>query len=257
MQGNGWFLCRSVVRSCELNSDFDGLHKQGKQRIRAWIITAAIDKSVTDEDLLFAPYEAWLQGEWSVVEAIQWERDFEHVLREVEGEDDTIQYASETKQETEGLIFLEDVTKRSTVLSTQKPEIITHSSLGNIVRYAGEAKKRECGLKYIIFSRMTDNTYNKIDAQITAILALMGFALHDGKPEKSGDGFRITKNGIAVIVENRITRKGQTLFLLSGYDLVAQQKEATGAIQTVNAQYSYAPEYSELHKQVVAVTSTI
>jgi hypothetical protein len=32
-------------------------------------------------------------------------------------------------------------------------------------------------------------------------------------------------------------------------------KEATGAIQTVNAQYSYAPEYSGFRKQAGAVTS--
>jgi len=34
-----------------------------------------------------------------------------------------------------------------------------------------------------------------------------------------------------------------------------QPKRATGAIQTVNAQYSYAPEYSGFRKQVVAVAT--
>lgn len=108
----------------------------------------------------------------------------------------------------------------SNVLSTQKPEIITHNSLGNIVLYTGEVKKKIFGIKHIIFSRMTDNNYNKTDNQITAILALIGSAIHDGKPEKSGKGFRLIKNGIAVIGENRMTRKGQEAFLLSGYDLV-------------------------------------
>ena len=143
------------------------------------------------------------------------------------------------------------------VLSTKKTEIITHNSLGDIVLYAGEAKKRAFGLKHIIFSRMTDGNYNKTDDEITAILALIGSALHDGKSEKSGDGFRIIKNGIAAIIESRMTRRGQEVFLLSGYDLVSQKKEATGAIQTVNAKYSFALEYSLLRKQVVAVTSNI
>jgi len=49
----------------------------------------------------------------------------------------------------------------------------------------------------------------------------------------------------------------QEVFLLSGYDLYDQEKEATEAIQTVSAQYSFAPEYSDLRKQVVAVTSNI
>jgi hypothetical protein len=35
------------------------------------------------------------------------------------------------------------------------------------------------------------------------------------------------------------------------------KKEATVAIQTVIARYSYAPEYSEFRKQVVAVTSVV
>jgi hypothetical protein len=35
------------------------------------------------------------------------------------------------------------------------------------------------------------------------------------------------------------------------------KKEATVAIQTVNVQYSSAPEYSGFRKQVVAVTSNI
>jgi len=37
--------------------------------------------------------------------------------------------------------------------------------------------------------------------------------------------------------------------------MIHPKKEATDAIQTVNAQYSFAPEYSGLRKQVVAVTS--
>ena len=53
-----------------------------------------------------------------------------------------------------------------------------------------------------------------------------------------------------------MTKKGH-LFLLSGYDLIDQEKEATEAIQTVNAQYSSALEYSDLRKQVVAVASNI
>jgi hypothetical protein len=54
-----------------------------------------------------------------------------------------------------------------------------------------------------------------------------------------------------------MTRRGQEVFLLSGYDLVSQKIEATDVIQTVNAKYSFAPEYSLLRKQVVAVTSNI
>jgi hypothetical protein len=52
-------------------------------------------------------------------------------------------------------------------------------------------------------------------------------------------------------------KKGQEVFWLSGYDLIPQQKEATVAIQTVIAQYNYAPEHSEFHKQASAVTSNI
>jgi hypothetical protein len=52
-------------------------------------------------------------------------------------------------------------------------------------------------------------------------------------------------------------KKGQEVFLLSGYDLIPQQKEATVAIQTVIAQHTYAPEHSEFRKQAGAVTSNI
>jgi hypothetical protein len=41
---------------------------------------------------------------------------------------------------------------------------------------------------------MSDNNYNKTDDQIAAILALIGSTLHDGKPEKSGDGFSVMKS---------------------------------------------------------------
>jgi hypothetical protein len=137
-------------------------------------------------------------------------------LREMENEQNVIQQENKAEQEMnakiEGLIFLDNLTKMTRVLSTKKPEIIIHNSIGDRALYAGEAKKRAFGLKYIIFSRVTDNNYNKTDDQITAILALICSALHDGKPEKSGDGFRIIKNGIATIIENRMTRKGQEVF---------------------------------------------
>jgi len=45
------------------------------------------------------------------------------------------------------------------------------------------------------------------------------------------------------------------LFIREG--TTGDKKEATVAIQTVIAQYSYAPEYSRLRKQVVAVTSDV
>ena len=61
---------------------------------------------------------------------------------------------------------------------------------------------------------MTDHNYNKTDDQITAILALIGSALHDGKFEKNSDGFRVIKSGIAAIIENRLTRKGQEVFFV-------------------------------------------
>jgi hypothetical protein len=183
----------------------------------------------------------------------------EQVLREAnqtEAFDDVL--SNEEKQETKDLIFLEDLTKMTNVLSTQKPEIISHSSLGNIVLYAGEAKKKSFGLKHIIFSRMTDNNYNKTDDQITAILALICSALHNGKVVSNNSGrFEISKNGILAIVDTMKTRKGKQIFLLTGFDIQKNTKEVTDAIQTVNAQYSSTPEYSGFRKQVVAVTSNI
>ena len=144
--------------------------------------------------------------------------------------------------------------KMVNVLSTKKAEIITHKSIGNVYICIGEPTKDSYGLKFIIHQRMLQNRTND---EITAILTLICSAIHDGDSKADyGSSFKVTKNGITAIIDSLVSERGK-ICLLTGYDLNKNKEEATEAIQTVIAQYSAAPEYSLLRKQVVAVTSNI
>jgi len=113
---------------------------------------------------------------------------FESVLREAD--ENEVNQESEKKEEE--LIFLDDLVKMTNVLSTGKEfEVISHDSFGDIVVRLGEAKKNSEGLRHIIFRRKLQK---KTDDEITAILALVGSALHDGKPIRSGRVFKIIHN---------------------------------------------------------------
>jgi len=125
----------------------------------------------------------------------------------------------------------------------------------------------------IIIGRLTDRNYNKSDIQITAILGLIGSALHDGKEpteeelnligklefnhekrQENKDRFLIIKNGILAIIENDM---GQ--YLLSGYDISKPKKyldKANEMIKLVISKYgnNLSKEFSNLQKEVAKIT---
>jgi len=173
---------------------------------------------------------------------------FESVLREAN--------ESEEENKTEELIFLEDLTKMTNVLSSKKKsEIITHKTIGDVYIHNGKAELDSYGLKHIIYKRKAIE--KRTDEEITSMLSLICSAIHDGVPSPSYNNcVMVTKNGITAVITRLVLENGE-IGLLTGYDLNTKKKEATDAIQAVIAQYSSAPEYSEFRKQVVAVTSNI
>jgi len=175
---------------------------------------------------------------------------FESVLREANG--------NEAKQESENkaeeLIFLEDLVKMTSVLSTKKSKVIVHKSIGDVRICIGKPSLDSYGLRHIIYKRK--DSENRTEDEITAMLSLICSAIHDGDPKPDYDCIKVTKNGITAIITRLVSERGK-IGLLTGYDLDTNKKEATEAIQTVIARYSSTLEYSGLREQVVAVASKI
>jgi hypothetical protein len=65
--------------------------------------------------------------------------------------------------------------------------------------------------------------------------------------------------GLQHIIEGRYTRGGTAsdTWLLTGYMVDTDKKEATGTIAKVNSLYGYAPEFAGLQTQVGAVIASI
>ena len=146
----------------------------------------------------------------------------------------------------------------SGILTTGTSEKIINKDLGEITIDAGETGKAGYGLKHIIEQRYFKDKMNETD--ITALLYLVKEAAATGVLNtsmiKGNDKIGIEKDGITAIV--RTDRDGiQEKWILSGYALNSKKKEAAVAIQTVSAQYGYAPEFSGFRKQVGAVLASL
>ncbi|QEJ98658.1 LPD1 domain-containing protein [Treponema phagedenis] len=154
-----------------------------------------------------------------------------------------------------GATVKEDLKKLTSVLETGKSSSVHHKDLGEIIVDVGNTGKSGYGLKHIIEQRYSKDGKN--EDEITALCILLQDAMKDGSFRKNDNHFaEIIKNGVmAVVSKQRNGDKEQ--WLLTGYDLHSKKEEATDAIQTVIAKYSYTPEFSDLRKQVGAVTASL
>lgn len=141
------------------------------------------------------------------------------------------------------------------ILESGKSATIRHKDIGDIVVGEGTTGKSGYGIKHIIEQRYAKD--GKSEEEIAALCYLIMNSLKDGEFRKNDEHFaEIKKKGImAVVSKQRNGNKEQ--WLLTGYDLYAEKTEATDAIQTVIAQYSYTPAFSGLRKQVGAVIASL
>jgi hypothetical protein len=187
---------------------------------------------------------------------------YERIYREAEEQEQTAANPKKPENTKYYEISLEDLKKMAAIITTGNDDIIEHKELGSIILKAGEPKVNHgMGIKHIIASRVSKGIRN--ENILTTILALVCSALHNGGVKKSFDTkgndlgrYEITKNGIEAII-TKIKDKDGVSYLLTGYALDSKEKEATEAIQTVIAQYGYAPEFSSFRKQVGAIVSSI
>ena len=166
----------------------------------------------------------------------------------------------DSESELKDLQIRECFKRLSDILETGKSQIIQNEKLGNISVDKGFTGKNGYGLLHIIENRTKEG---KNDEETTAIIYLVMQAAKDGnitrnitdKDEpKRIRRIELEKNGIIALLSlhrNFIEEK----WILTGFDSKNKNEEATEAIQTVIARYSYTPEFSYFRKQVGAVVS--
>ncbi len=132
---------------------------------------------------------------------------------------------------------------------------IENPAIGEIAILAGKTGKHGYGLRHIIEQRYKKDGKNA--EELAALIPLICSAAITGKiKRKDSNRVEIVKDGVmAVISRTRNGKKEQ--WILTGYDLFDQKEKATDAIKEVISQYGYAPEFSDLKKQVGAVISSI
>lgn len=146
------------------------------------------------------------------------------------------------------------------ILSTGKAETVKNKEIGDIVVEAGETKTKEkngYGLKHIIEERYKKD--KRTEEETSAMLPLIFDVVKNGK-EMKGKKFKRTINlekGAFIAIIRKQPNDKNSQWVLSGFDNNQKEKEATGAIKTVSATNSYAPEYSDIRKQVGAVIASL
>ena len=158
---------------------------------------------------------------------------------------------------------IERLKKLSGILKSEKSEIIQNKEFGEIFIDKGYTGKSGYGLLHIIEGRNNKDFYN--ENEITALLFKVVDSVENGKffveqPNirngKNTGRFGIEKDGIIAYV-SRVRNDKDEKFVLSGFALNEKKEEATEAIRTVIARYSYTPEFSDIRKQVGAVVSSL
>ncbi|WP_187427642.1 LPD1 domain-containing protein [Treponema phagedenis] len=163
------------------------------------------------------------------------------------GDDDGNKIGGETVKE--------DLKKLTAVLETGKSSSVRHKDLGEIIVDVGNTGKSGYGLKHIIEQRYSKDGKN--EDEITALLQLVIDATKNGTVTRTNERtIEVSKNGIVAILR-RENEERNTKWILTGFADWNKDKEATDAIQTVIAQYSYTPEFSSFRKQVGAVTASL
>ncbi len=131
---------------------------------------------------------------------------------------------------------------------------IENPELGEISVEAGETGKSGWGLKHIIEQRYK-NDGKDID-EISTLIPMILWAAKDGKiTRENARIYELEENGIIAIVRKADDKTNK--WILTGFENRDKQKEATDAIKTGIAKYSYLPEYSSFRKQVGAVIASI
>ncbi|QEJ94656.1 hypothetical protein FUT79_05190 [Treponema phagedenis] len=154
-----------------------------------------------------------------------------------------------------GATVKEDLKKLTAVLETGKSSSVRHKDLGEIIVDVGNTGKSGYGLKHIIEQRYSKDGKN--EDEITALLQLVIDATKNGTVTRTNERtIEVSKNGIVAILR-RENEERNTKWILTGFADWNKDKEATDAIQTVIAQYSYTPEFSSFRKQVGAVTASL
>ena len=125
--------------------------------------------------------------------------------------------------------------------------------------FPGSTGKSGMGIRHIIEERFKKDNLT-ID-QITSLAALILDAVQTGKvTRESRNRCEFTKNGIIAIVKKNFDNS-KINWILTGFAYKGEsrnkEREATEAIQTVNARYGHSPEYSSFRIQVGAVITSL
>jgi hypothetical protein len=152
--------------------------------------------------------------------------------------------------------------KLSRILETGESKTIINKELGEIFVDKGLTGKKGFGLLHIIESRTQEG---RNDEETAAIIHLVTQAAKEGNinrkitdkddPQKIRR-VEIEKNGIIALLSLH-RNNNEEKWILTGFDNRDKKEEATGAIQTVIAQYGFTPEFSYFRKQVGAVVSSL
>jgi hypothetical protein len=150
----------------------------------------------------------------------------------------------------------------SRILETGKSQAIQNEKLGEISIDKGLTGRKGSGLLHIIENRTQEG---RNDEETTAIIHLVTQAAKEGNitrkitdkddPQKIRR-VEIEKNGIIALLSLH-RNNNEKKWILTGFDNRDKKEEATEAIQTVIAKYSYTPEFSYFRKQVGAVVSSM
>jgi hypothetical protein len=156
-----------------------------------------------------------------------------------------------------------DFIKLTNILTSGKSEIMFNNKLeSKITIDKGYTGKDGHGLLHIIEGRHIKNKHSQ--DEITAILYKVMDAAENGnitgsitiRNKDNDKRMGIEKDGIIAIIARRKETNDEK-FVITGYEINKKKEEATGAIQTVIAQYGFTPEFSDFRKQVGAVVSSI
>lgn len=141
------------------------------------------------------------------------------------------------------------------ILEKNHIQTLENAEIGKVSVIAGETGRHGYGLRHIIEQRYKKD--GKSVEELAALIPLICDAAMNGEiRRKDSNRIEIVKDGIMAIISK--TRNGnEEQWILTGYDLFDEKEKATGAIQEVISQYSYAPEFSDLKRQVGAVIDIV
>ncbi|MDE5581830.1 MAG: hypothetical protein K2I95_10485 [Treponemataceae bacterium] len=141
------------------------------------------------------------------------------------------------------------------ILEKNHTQTLENAEIGEVSVIAGETGRHGYGLKHIIEQRYKKD--GKSVEELAALIPLICDAAMDGEiRRKDSNRIEIVKDGIMAIISK--TRNGsEEQWILTGYDLFDEKEKATGAIKEVISQYGYAPEFSDLKRQVGAVIDIV